>query len=109
MISSDLYLDYDMIRATRDNIRQVADLMERPCQAVAEADGAAMGVTRLVSRMDDFGDEWEYGISQLGEFAEEAAAALDEVIRAFQGIDEELASSLGSSEPGSSPHEVVAV
>ncbi|UED84707.1 hypothetical protein [Streptomyces profundus] len=109
MITSDLYLDFDMLRATRDNIRQIADLMERPCQAMAEADGTAMGVSRLVNRMDDFGGEWEYGISQLGEFAEEAAAALDEVIRAFQGIDEELASSLGPSAPGNSPHEVVAV
>ncbi|KAB8158906.1 hypothetical protein FH609_019860 [Streptomyces sp. 3MP-14] len=103
MPTSDLYLDYDMLRATRDNIRQVADLMERPCQAMAEAEGSAMGVARLVGRMDDFGDEWEYGISQLREFAEQAAAALDEVIHAFDSIDEELAGSLeqgGSGDGG---------
>ncbi|MDT0343219.1 hypothetical protein [Streptomyces litchfieldiae] len=100
MAASDLYLDYDNLRATRDNIRNIAELMERPCRALAEAEGSAMGVTRLVNRMDDFSDEWEYGIGQLGEFADAAANALDEVVRAFQGIDEGLEESLNGSGSG---------
>ncbi|SOD67165.1 hypothetical protein SAMN06297387_12913 [Streptomyces zhaozhouensis] len=89
-MSSDLYLDYDMLRANRDNIRGIAELMEEPCRAMAEVDGASMGVSRLERRMDDFGEEWEYGISQLAEFADNAADGLDEILRSFQAIDEGL-------------------
>jgi hypothetical protein len=100
MASSDLYLDYDLLRATRDDIRNVADLMERPCQAMADVGGPSMGVARLVERMDDFGDEWEYGIGQLRDLAGGAADALDQVLRAFQAIDEGLEESLGSGSGG---------
>ncbi|MDT0343232.1 hypothetical protein [Streptomyces litchfieldiae] len=50
--------------------------------------------------MDDFSGEWEYGIGQLGEFADAAANALDEVVRAFQGIDEGLEESLHDANLG---------
>ncbi|RMI30449.1 hypothetical protein [Streptomyces triticirhizae] len=91
---SDLYLSYDEPRTNRDNIRNIANLMEQPCEAMAEVDGAAMGVSRLERRMDDFGNEWEYGISQLAEFADQAANGLDEILRAFQSVDDGLAQGL---------------
>ncbi len=97
MSHSDLYLDYDRLQANRDNIRNIAQLMEQPCQAMAEVGGAAMGVSRLERRMDDFGGEWEYGISQLAEFADAAANGLTEVLNAFQAIDDGLAQGLDDS------------
>ncbi|UED86347.1 hypothetical protein [Streptomyces profundus] len=97
MSRSDLYLDYDRLQANRDNIRNIAQLMEQPCQAMAEVDGASMGVSRLERRMDDFGGEWEYGISQLAEFADAAANGLTEVLNAFQAIDDGLAQGLDDS------------
>jgi hypothetical protein len=94
MSSSDLYLDYDLLRGMRDDIRHLAELMERPCREMADVEGSAMGVARLIDRMDDFGGEWEYGIGQLAEFAESASTTLDTVIDAFQTIDEGLEQAL---------------
>ncbi|KAB8168845.1 hypothetical protein FH609_006970 [Streptomyces sp. 3MP-14] len=90
MSQSDLYLDYERLRENRDTIRNIAGIMEQPCRAMAEVDGSSMGVALLVGRMDDFGEEWEYEISQLAEFAEAAADGLDEILRSFQSIDDEL-------------------
>ncbi|MEU6995601.1 hypothetical protein ABZ953_33715 [Streptomyces sp. NPDC046465] len=38
--------------------------------------GGAMGVPELARRMDDFGDEWSYGIKQLTKFSGKASAFL---------------------------------
>jgi hypothetical protein len=59
---SDIYVDIDVLDRVRKNIKSIGDLMERPGQEMDEVDGNAMGVMALASRMDDFGDEWSYGI-----------------------------------------------
>ncbi|MDT0269158.1 hypothetical protein RM844_22995 [Streptomyces sp. DSM 44915] len=92
MSGCDLYLDYDLLGTNRDNIRGIAQLLEGPCRAMADVNGSDMGVDRLEQRMDDFGDEWEYGIGKLAEFSDAAATCLDEVLVAFRDIDEALAS-----------------
>ncbi|RMI36850.1 hypothetical protein [Streptomyces triticirhizae] len=91
MSDSDLYLDYDQLSTNRDNIRAIAQLLEGPCRSMAQVNGSDMGVHRLERRMDDFGDEWEYGIGKLAEFSDAAATVLDEVLNGFREIDEELA------------------
>ncbi|UED86589.1 hypothetical protein [Streptomyces profundus] len=90
MSDSDLYLDYELLGANRDNIRNIANLLEGPCRSMAHVNGSDMGVERLEQRMDDFGDEWEYGIGKLAEFSDAAATCLDEVLNGFRDIDEEL-------------------
>ncbi|WP_246108478.1 hypothetical protein [Streptomyces sedi] len=81
-----------MLSTNRDNIRNIAQLLEQPCRAMADVNGSDMGVDRLEQRMDDFGDEWEYGIGKMAEFSDAAATCLDEVLHAFREIDEALAS-----------------
>ncbi|MDT0266691.1 hypothetical protein RM844_10340 [Streptomyces sp. DSM 44915] len=90
MSDSDVYLDYDQLSTNRDNIRNIANLLRGPCQSMANVNGAEMGVHRLERKMDDFGDEWEYGIGKLAEFSDAAADALDEVLAGFREVDEEL-------------------
>lgn len=88
MPTPDLSLDYEALRATRDTIRDISQLLRSTCDAMADVNGAAMGVRALTSRLDEFGDEWDYGIGQLSDFSEAAADAIDDTLRAFQELDE---------------------
>lgn len=53
--------------------------------------------TELAARMDEFGDEWSYGIGKLAEFAETAVEALDAIEKAFATADEDLAAALAEA------------
>ncbi|WP_327431341.1 hypothetical protein [Streptomyces sp. NBC_01236] len=79
---SGIYVELDVLKRVRGSIKSIGDLMERPGQEMDEVDGNAMGVTALASRMDDFGDEWSYGIKQIKKFSGAAVKTLDKIEKA---------------------------
>ncbi|MFJ6689628.1 MULTISPECIES: hypothetical protein [Streptomyces] len=88
---SDLTADYEVLNRVRHNLDHIAELMKKPGREMKEITGSAMGVPELARRMDDFGDEWSYGIKQLTKFSEKASKALLTVKEAFEKLDDELA------------------
>jgi hypothetical protein len=94
---SDLYIDFEMLVRTQKDIRDIHDVMAKPCREMDEVDGASMGVFKLAKRMDDFGDEWSYGIKQLSKFSKSAAKALGQIKKSFEELDEQLAHELQKS------------
>ena len=91
---SDLYIDGAVLARVRSNLANIRDLMETPAREMREVTGSAMGAQSLARRMDEFGDEWSYGIGKLGEFAGSAVEALDSVEQAFEDADTNLAQAL---------------
>lgn len=91
---TDILIDWDVIRRTRTNMRHMSDLLSGPGRDMRGLDADAVGVPELERRLDEFGEEWEYGIGQLARFAGNAAEALDEVETAFRKADEDLARAL---------------
>ncbi|MFE9934814.1 hypothetical protein [Streptomyces hirsutus] len=65
--------------------------MKKPGEEMENVSGNSMGVLELARRMDDFGDEWSYGIKQLTKFSEKASKALLKVKESFEELDHELA------------------
>ncbi|RBY94429.1 hypothetical protein DQ244_03700 [Blastococcus sp. TBT05-19] len=94
MSGSDLYIDGAMLARVRSNLSGIRDLMEQPAREMQDVTGSAMGASALARRMDEFGDEWSYGISKLSEFAGSAVEALDRIAEAFQAADTALAEAL---------------
>ncbi|WP_446045070.1 hypothetical protein [Streptomyces olivaceus] len=88
---SDLTADYEVLNRVRHNLDHIAELMKKPGREMKEVTGSSMGVPDLARRMDDFGDEWSYGIKQLTKFSEKASEALLTVKEAFEKLDDELA------------------
>ncbi|MFF7553914.1 hypothetical protein ACFZA9_13635 [Streptomyces olivaceus] len=88
---SDLTADYEVLNRVRHNLDHIAELMKKPGREMKEVTGYSMGVPELARRMDDFGDEWSYGIKQLTKFSEKASEALLTVKEAFEKLDDELA------------------
>ncbi|MFB7929107.1 hypothetical protein ACFC4C_08350 [Streptomyces sp. NPDC056039] len=91
---SDLYIDGEMLQRVRENLKHIGGLLEKPAKAMDQVDSKAMGASELEKRMDEFGDEWKYGVGQLKKFSKGAVKALDKIEKAFDGLDEELAKAL---------------
>lgn len=87
---SDLSIDYAVLKRVRHNLDHIAHLMKKPGREMEHVSGDAMGVPELAKRMDDFGDEWSYGIKQLTEFSEKASEALLKIKESFEKLDGEL-------------------
>lgn len=97
---SDLYIDYQMLEQTQRDIRNIHDVMATPCREMEEVDGAAMVVFKLASRMDDFGEEWTYGIKQISKFSKSASKALGKIKKSFEDLDDQLAHALDKQGKG---------
>jgi hypothetical protein len=91
---SDVYIDGAVLARVRSNLGDIRDLMQTPARRMREVTGSAMGARDLARRMDEFGDEWAYGIEKLGGFAADAVDALDRIERAFRDADASLAQAL---------------
>lgn len=91
---SDVYIDGAVVARVRSNLGDIRDLMQTPARQMREVTGSAMGARDLARRMDEFGDEWAYGIEKLGGFAADAVEALDRIEKAFRDADTSLAKAL---------------
>lgn len=90
----DLYIDGEVLSRVRSNLGGIRDLMEQPSRAMRAVTGSALGAPALARRMDEFGDEWAYGIDKLSGFAGTAVEALDRIEQAFEEADTSLAEAL---------------
>lgn len=97
---SDLYIDGAMLKRVRHDLRHMDELFSKPIHAMANIDAKAMGASQLERRMEDFGDEWEYGIKQLRKFSKGAAKTLDGIEKAFAKLDLDLAKELSKAVKG---------
>lgn len=91
---SDLFIDGAMLARARSNLLGIRDLMAGPAREMRAVTGSAMGAPALARRMDEFGDEWSYGIAKLSGFAGDAAEALDRIQQAFDDADTSLTRAL---------------
>lgn len=91
---SDIYIDFDVLKRVRGDIKRISEIMERPGREMEEVDGASMGVSLLASRMNEFGDEWSYGVKQIKKYSGAAVKTLDKMQKAFEGLDDTLAKEL---------------
>ncbi|GAA2545022.1 hypothetical protein GCM10010423_50470 [Streptomyces levis] len=94
---SDLYIDGEMLNRVRHNLRDIDELFAKPIHAMADIDAKAMGASDLERRMEEFGDEWSYGIKQLRKFSKGAAKTLDTIEKAFDQLDLDLAKELSKA------------
>ncbi|QEU92542.1 hypothetical protein [Streptomyces kanamyceticus] len=94
---SDLYIDGDMLDRVRRSLRSVEDLLGKPIRAMADIDAKSMGAAELERRMEEFGGEWAYGISQMKKFAKGAAKTLDRIEKTFDKLDVDLAAELSKA------------
>ena len=91
---ADLYIDGAVLARTRDRLRAIQDLLTRPCREMGALPSEAVAQDALRARLREFGDEWSYGIGQLGGFSAAASEALHQVEQVFRDVEDKLTSAL---------------
>ncbi|WP_409239303.1 hypothetical protein [Streptomyces sp. PA5.6] len=94
---SDLYIDGEMLSRVRRNLGNIENLLGKPIRSMADINAKAMGAEELERRMEDFGEEWGYGIGQLRKFSKGAVKALAHIESTFEKLDEDLAAALSKA------------
>jgi hypothetical protein len=88
---ADLYIDMDGLARTRDNLDRIGDLMKDPVGRMSDEAGDATSIDELRSKMQDFGDEWDYGIGRLTKYTKGVGEALEQIRKTFSDLDQQLA------------------
>lgn len=68
--------------------------MEATRRTLRGTDASAVGESKLVEDVQDFADDWGYGIKQLGKHTQGAVKMIDKIADSFGKLDLDLAESL---------------
>lgn len=96
-MSADLYIDAAMLARVRTNFQNIETLLSTPARTMNAMTADQAGPQQLRERINQFGDDWGYGIGKLGEFSGAVVDALDAIEQAFDEADTNLADALNEA------------
>lgn len=97
---SDLSLDDTIFQHLKKTFSTISDRMEDTRRVLRGTDASAVGESKLIEDVQDFADEWAYGIKQLGKHTHGAVKMINKIGETFGGLDLELAQSLKTKKKG---------
>ncbi|MFF7112554.1 hypothetical protein ACFY91_09620 [Streptomyces albogriseolus] len=97
---SDLTLDDTVFHSLKKTFSSISDRMEDARRSLRGTDASAVGESKLVEDVQDFADEWGYGIKQLGKHTQGAVKMINTIGKTFGDLDLELAQSLKVKKKG---------
>ncbi|WP_431990300.1 hypothetical protein [Streptomyces albogriseolus] len=97
---SDLTLDDTVFHSLKKTFSSISGRMEDARRSLRGTDASAVGESKLVEDVQDFADEWGYGVKQLGKHAHGAVKMINTIGKTFGDLDLELAQSLKVKKKG---------
>ncbi|MFF7469259.1 hypothetical protein [Streptomyces sp. NPDC008092] len=91
---SDLRLEDTIFQDLKKTFSSISDRMETTRRTLRSADASAVGEKQLVEDVQDFADDWGYGIKQLGKHTQGAVKMINKIGESFDKLDLDLAESL---------------
>ncbi|MER5384227.1 hypothetical protein OG788_26245 [Streptomyces sp. NBC_00647] len=91
---SDLRLEDTIFEDLKKTFSDISDRMETTRRTLRGADASAVGESKLVEDVQDFADDWGYGIKQLGKHTHGAVKMINKIGDSFSKLDLDLAESL---------------
>ncbi|MFD6922038.1 hypothetical protein ACFV99_17735 [Streptomyces sp. NPDC059944] len=91
---SDLRLEDTIFEDLKETFSSISDRMESTRRTLRGTDASAVGESKLVEDVQDFADDWGYGIKQLGKHTQGAVKMIDKIADSFGKLDLDLAESL---------------
>ncbi len=91
---SDLTLDDTVFHHLKTTFSSISDRMEATRRTLRGTDASAVGEAKLIEDVQDFADEWGYGIKQLGKHTHGAVKMISTIGDTFGKLDLDLAASL---------------
>ncbi|NEA79900.1 hypothetical protein G3I30_12455 [Actinospica acidiphila] len=97
---SDLTLEDTVFESLKKTFSSISDRMEDARRSLRGADASAVGESKLVEDVQDFADEWGYGIKQLGKHTHGAVKMINTIGKTFGDVDLVFAQSLKAKKKG---------
>ncbi|MDO0926323.1 hypothetical protein QQY24_13145 [Streptomyces sp. TG1A-8] len=97
---SDLRLEDTIFQDLKKTFSSISDRMEATRRTLSSADASAVGESDLVEDVQDFADDWAYGIKQLGKHTHGAVKMINAIGESFDRLDLDLLESLRSKKRG---------
>ncbi|MFJ2832682.1 hypothetical protein ACIPC1_34890 [Streptomyces sp. NPDC087263] len=91
---SDLRLEDTIFEDLKKTFSTISDRMDATRRTLRGTDASAVGQSQLVEDVQDFADEWGYGIKQLGKHTQGAVKMINKIGESFSQLDLDLAESL---------------
>jgi hypothetical protein len=91
---SDLRLEDTIFQDLKKTFSSISDRMETTRRTLRSADASAVGERQLIEDVQDFADDWGYGIKQLGKHTQGAVKMINKIGESFGKLDLDLAESL---------------
>ncbi|MFK4065671.1 hypothetical protein [Streptomyces sp. NPDC029674] len=91
---SDLRLDGTVFESLKKTFSSVSDRMDAARRTLKNTDGSVVGTGKLAEDVQEFADEWGYGVKQLGKHTQGAVKMIDKIDEEFSKLDQALAESL---------------
>ncbi|MFD4522684.1 hypothetical protein ACFWP7_01835 [Streptomyces sp. NPDC058470] len=97
---SDLRLEDTIFEDLKKTFATISDRMDATRRTLRGTDASAVGQSQLVEDVQDFADEWGYGIKQLGKHTSGAVKMINKIGESFGKLDLDLAESLKAPKKG---------
>ncbi|MFC9848379.1 hypothetical protein ACFWFF_00460 [Streptomyces sp. NPDC060223] len=97
---SDLRLEDTIFEDLKKTFSSISDRMDATRRTLRGTDASAVGQSKLVEDVQDFADEWGYGIKQLGKHTSGAVKMINKIGESFSKLDLDLAESLKAPKKG---------
>ncbi|MFE1440911.1 hypothetical protein [Streptomyces sp. NPDC058739] len=97
---SDLRLDDTIFEDLKKTFSTISDRMEDARRSLKGTDASAVGESKLIEDVQDFADDWGYGIKQLGKHTHGAVKMINKIGQTFDELDRELAEALKVKKKG---------
>jgi hypothetical protein len=91
---TDLRLEDTIFQDLKKTFSSISDRMETTRRTLKGTDTSAVGESKLVEDVQDFADDWAYGIKQLGKHTHGAVKMINKIGESFGKLDLDLAESL---------------
>ncbi|MFJ2608857.1 hypothetical protein ACIO13_28340 [Streptomyces sp. NPDC087425] len=90
----DLRLEDTIFQDLKKTFSSISDRMETTRRTLRSTDSSVVGESKLVDDVQDFADDWQYGIKQLGKHTHGAVKMINKIGDSFSKLDLDLAESL---------------
>lgn len=88
---ADLYVHSSVLDSMRNGLSTISGRLEGALGELRRLDAEAVGAPPLIDGVDEFAQEWRYGVEQIGRRTETRVQALTKIGQAFDEADSKLA------------------
>lgn len=93
-MSGDLVIHSSLLDDLKRTFSTITHQMYGVQRTLRNVDAVGVGDSKLAGDLQDYADDWSYGITQIGQHADATVKMIDQVGKTFSDVDVKLANAL---------------